>query len=187
MHIGPGKMVVRYPLCKGTLLNLVFFNRRNGWAEDGWSIRADLDELRTVFEGWCDDVQRLLVATQDNTVFKWAINAHQPLATWSKGHQVTMIGDAAHAMTPFLGQGAATAIEDAVVLARSLEQARSIEHALQSYESERIERTNYILLESNANADRLQGEESELYGVNKLVNEETLGLFHYDCTAFSVA
>ncbi|MFW0778360.1 MAG: FAD-dependent monooxygenase [Rickettsiales bacterium] len=181
MHIGPGKQVVRYPLRKGKLLNLVFFARQDGWAEDGWSIPADSAELTELFADWCLDVRRLVQAVKPGTVFKWAINAHQPLSHWSLNNNLTLIGDAAHAMTPFLGQGAATGIEDAVILARAIDDSSSLKEALSRYESARFDRTTFIQLESNENADRLQGEETELYGLVNLRNEETLGLFAYDC------
>ena len=187
MHIGPGKMVVRYPLRKGDILNLVFFTRQAGWEEDGWSIHADIDELKQQFKDWCPAIQTLLSEIKPGTVFKWAINAHKPLEEgWSKDGKVTLIGDAAHAMTPFLGQGAATGIEDAVMLSRALSDADSLQEALQRYETARFERTSFIQKESNENADRLQGEESEMYGLGNLRNEETLGLFSYDCVTENV-
>ncbi len=181
MHIGPGKMVVRYPLRKGNILNLVFFARQDGWTEDGWSIPAQVSELKALYADWCPDVQTLIDSIQEGTAFKWAINAHSPLANWSIDGKVTMIGDAAHAMTPFLGQGAATGIEDAVMLARALDDSDTTQEALARYVSARQERCDFIQAESNANADRLQGEEAEMYGLGNLRNEETLGLFFYDC------
>ena len=183
MHIGPGKMVVRYPLRHGSLLNLVFFARQTGWAEDGWAIEADIKELKVLFDDWCDDVQCLLRAIVPGTVYKWAINAHKPLATWNYKNRVTLIGDAAHAMTPFLGQGAATGIEDAIMLARAIDDSKTLKEAIDRYQEARFERTSFVQAESNANADRLQGEETELYGFDNLRNEETLGLFAYDCVS----
>ncbi|MBX2859318.1 MAG: FAD-dependent monooxygenase [Cellvibrionaceae bacterium] len=186
MHIGPGKMVVRYPLRKGKQLNLVFFARQEGWTEDGWSIPAKAKELFDLYSGWNHQVQALLRAVQEDTVFKWAINAHQPLSNWNLANKVTLVGDSAHAMTPFFGQGSATGIEDAIVLARALGESANIAEALQRYQTARLERTSFIQLESNKNAQRLQGEETELYGVKNLVNEETLGLFDYDCGTVAI-
>ncbi len=186
MHIGPGRMVVRYPLRKGELLNLAFFARQDGWSEDGWTIPAEPGELQALYGDWCEDIRAMLDAVGEGSVFKWAINAHKPLANWSIGEQVTLVGDAAHAMTPFLGQGAATGIEDAVMLARALEAAPTVTEALARYQAARHERTSFIQAESNANADRLQGSEAELYGVGNMRNEETLGLFFYDCASEAV-
>lgn len=186
VHIGPGKMVVRYPLRNAELLNLVFFAREDGWTEDGWSISAERSELQTLYADWCDDIGLLIDALDPSTLHKWAINAHSPLDGWSRDGVVTLIGDAAHAMTPFLGQGAAMAIEDAIVLARAIAAEPEQEQGLARYEAARMERAHFVQLESNLNADRLQGEETELYGLGKLRNEETLGLFDYDCTTVTL-
>jgi salicylate hydroxylase len=97
-----------------------------------------------------------------------------------------LLGDAAHAMTPFLGQGASCAIEDAVVLARCFRLENDTAAALARYEAARKTRCEFIQAESNANADRLQGGETELYGMTKLRNEETLGLFAYDAATAEI-
>jgi salicylate hydroxylase len=186
MHIGPGKMVVRYPLRHGSRLNLVFFARQDGWTEDGWSIAAQPSELEALFGDWCEDVQKLLGAIAPGSLHKWAINAHSALDYWSLEGQVVLVGDAAHAMTPFMGQGAAMGIEDAVVLARAIADSVDFDSALQRYEAARLARTRMVQEESNLNADRLQGAESDLYGLGNLRNEETLGLFAYDCVTASV-
>jgi salicylate hydroxylase len=179
--IGPDRLAVYYPLRGGSLLNLVFFGRQAGWDDDGWTIPAKRAELETLFAGWCDPVQNMIAHIDETRLFKWAINARTPLKTWSIGDRITLLGDAAHAMTPFLGQGASSAIEDAVVLARALSASDTLAEGLARYEAARLERTSMIQMESNANADRMQGEASEMFGMTKLRNEETLGLFAYDC------
>jgi salicylate hydroxylase len=165
----------------GTLLNMVFFARQDGWQEDGWTIPAQRQDLTDLFTGWCDGVQEMIAHTIEGKLFKWAINARTPLDRWAIGDRITLLGDAAHAMTPFLGQGASTAIEDAVILARALAASDSRAEGLQRYEAARIERVSMIQLESNANADRMQGDDADLFGMKTLRNEETLGLFAYDC------
>ncbi|MFZ2062231.1 MAG: FAD-dependent monooxygenase [Candidatus Binatus sp.] len=65
------------------------------------------------------------------------------LSSWVKG-RVALLGDAAHAMTPNLGQGAAMAIEDAIVLARLLAENRSVEEAFGRYQSIRFKRVNLM-------------------------------------------
>lgn len=184
--IGPDRLVVFYPLRGGSLLNLVFFGRQTGWSDDGWTIPAKRAELETLFEGWNDTVQHMIAQTAEGRLFKWAINARTPLPHWTIGDRITLLGDAAHAMTPFLGQGASSAIEDAVVLARALAAADMQAEGLARYEAARIERTSMIQAESNDNADRLQGGDSELFGMSKLRNEETLGLFGYDAGTVAV-
>jgi salicylate hydroxylase len=63
---------------------------------------------------------RSVIAAPDRWL-KWALNGHRPLQRWSRG-AVAVLGDAAHAMLPFLAQGGAMAIEDAAVVARCLAQ-----------------------------------------------------------------
>lgn len=184
--IGPERLVVYYPLRGGTLLNLVFFARQQGWTEDGWTIPAERRELEETFAGWCDPVQAIIERVDEEKLFKWAINARSPLDDWTIGDRITLLGDAAHAMTPFLGQGASSAIEDAVVLARALAASETQAEGLRRYEAARVERANFIQAESNANANRMQTKETDSFADKKLRNEETLGLFAYDCGAVPV-
>lgn len=184
--IGPQRLVVYYPLRKGRILNLVFFARQQGWTEDGWTIPARRQELEETFAGWCRPVQSMIERVDEGRLFKWAINARSPLDSWTIGSRITMLGDAAHAMTPFLGQGASSAIEDGVVLARALAAAGNQAEALRRYEAARIERANFIQAESNANANRMQSEDSDGFAKKEIRNEETLGLFAYDCGTVAV-
>lgn len=180
MHIGPSRLVVRYPVRGAQVLNLVFFVRQEGWQDDGWTIPATKAELSAHFEGWCEDIHTMIDRIDETRLYKWAINARTPLPTWRLGDTITLLGDAAHAMTPFMGQGAAAGIEDAVVLTRALQDSASLGEALARYEAARHERASFIQLESNANADRMQGQETDNFGLGGLKNEETLGLFDYD-------
>lgn len=179
--IGHERIVVWYPLRGGTQLNLVFFARQEGWSDDGWTIPAQRSELETVFAGWCETVQNLIQRLDETRLFKWAINARSALPGWSKDGRITLMGDAAHAMTPFLGQGASAAIEDAVVLARAVEASDTLAEGLARYEAARLERASFIQKESNDNANRMQSKDPENINKQELRNEETLGLFAYDC------
>lgn len=181
LHIGPGRMVTRYPVRGGTLLNMVFLARQEGWTDDGWQIPASLSDLMATFAGWCDEVQRMIAAAGRGPLFKWAINARGPLPDWSLDGQIALLGDAAHAMTPFLGQGAACAIEDAVVLARALAASDSAAEGLARYVAARKPRADYVQAESNANANRMQDQQTDLFGLSEMRDEESLGLFDYDC------
>src|SRR6202046_527573 len=81
-------------------------------------------------------------------IFKWGLFDRDPMETWSSGH-VTLLGDAAHPMLPYLSQGAAMAIEDAYVLAASLAaHGDDVETALSDYERERLPRTSRVQLEA---------------------------------------
>ncbi len=120
------------------------------WVVESWSAKGDLGELRRAYEGFHEQVQRILAACSD--VHKWAIVERQPLDRWTHG-RVTLLGDACHPMTPYMAQGAAMAMEDAVVLARCLEGAgpEAFSERLALYESMRRERTSSAQLTSHEN------------------------------------
>jgi salicylate hydroxylase len=179
-------MVTRYPVRGGTLLNIVFFARQSGWTDEGWAIPADAADLGAIYADWCEDVQALIGAAAKVPLFKWAINARQALPDWVVDGNVTLLGDAAHAMTPFLGHGAACAIEDAIVLSRALAAGDTVEDGLRHYVAARHERASFIQAESNANADRMQGQETNSFGLGEMRDEESLGLFDYDCRTVPV-
>ena len=186
LHIGPGRMVTRYPVRDGTLLNMVFFARQDGWTDEGWTLPADPADLAATYAGWCDEVQAMIAAASAVPLFKWAINARPALPDWTIDGNVALLGDAAHAMTPFLGHGAACAIEDAVVLARALAASASTAEGLRRYVVARHDRASFIQAESNANADRMQGEDTALFGLGAMKDEESLGLFDYDCRTVAI-
>jgi 6-hydroxynicotinate 3-monooxygenase len=120
------------------------------WVLESWSAQGDLAELRRAYEGFHEQVQRVIGACPQ--VHKWAIVERQPLARWSHG-RVTLLGDSCHPMTPYMAQGAAMAMEDAVVLARCLEGAtrEELEARLAHYEAARRERTSRVQLTSHQN------------------------------------
>lgn len=181
IHIGPGRMITRYGVRGNQWLNMVFFARQDGWTDEGWTIPADPADLAATYSDWSEDVQRMIAAASRQPLFKWAINARSPLTDWIVDDAVALMGDAAHAMTPFLGHGAACALEDAVVLARALAAADEVPDGLRRYVAARHDRATWIQAESNANADRMQGADSELFGLGQMRDEESLGLFNYDC------
>lgn len=103
--------------------------------------------LKQRFRGWHSPVEQLIEATPADAILHNDIHDFEPLEQWSRG-RVTLLGDAAHATTPNMGQGACMAIESAVVLARCLSQKASPEESLRQYESERKPRTAWITRES---------------------------------------
>ncbi len=186
MHLGPGKIVVRYPVRGGRMLNMVFFARESGWAEEGCASPGKVAELSRLFGDWAPEINHVIDAIDEATLKKWAIFARSPLASFVRDGGIALLGDAAHAMTPFLGQGASTAVEDALILARCLHAEADNAAALARYDAARRDRCSFIQAESNANADRLQGEEADMFGMKNLRNEETLGLFAYDAKSVEI-
>ena len=76
-------------------------------------------ELMQHFGGWYDPIPAAIEATPDEAIFRSDIYDRKPLERWGTG-RVTLLGDAAHATTPAMGQGAGMTIEDAAVLAEEL-------------------------------------------------------------------
>ena len=144
--VGPGGHIATYYIRHGALVNVVAVRETAIWLEESWSCEADVAELIAAFPDVHDKLRILL--EQAEQCFKWGLFDRDPLPTWSK-QRVTLLGDAAHPMLPFLGQGVAMAIEDAYVLAREL--ARSpdnVDSALRAYEAERVPRTAQVQLAS---------------------------------------
>jgi 2-polyprenyl-6-methoxyphenol hydroxylase-like FAD-dependent oxidoreductase len=99
------------------------------------------------FADWHEPIPEVLAATRGDALSATPIVWRKPLRRWGRG-RITLLGDAAHAMTPDLGQGAGQALEDAVVLAACVRGAREVEDALRRYESARIARTTPIVKRS---------------------------------------
>ncbi|MFJ9520969.1 FAD-dependent oxidoreductase [Kitasatospora sp. NPDC101801] len=101
---------------------------------------ATAADLRGLFEGWHDPIPRILTETDPETWLRYEMRHLFPaLPTFVHGGKVALVGDAAHAMTPNLGQGACTAILDAEALTRAVaDHGRSgLPAALRSYDQER--------------------------------------------------
>jgi 2-polyprenyl-6-methoxyphenol hydroxylase-like FAD-dependent oxidoreductase len=132
---------------------------------ESWSAKGDVRELRQAYEGFHPNVRAVLAACPD--CHKWAILEREPLPRWSDG-RVVLLGDACHPMTPYMAQGAGTAMEDAAVLARCLGETagEDIEGAFRRYEAHRKPRTSRIQAISSANTWMRGGDDdtSWLYG-----------------------
>src|SRR5205085_11933735 len=109
---------------------------------------GDMAEVQRTYARWSPRLLELFAATE--RCYKWALYDREPLARWSIG-RVTLLGDSAHAMLPYLAQGAAQSLEDACVLAAALARgANDPLVALQAYEASRIPRTRRIQLGARA-------------------------------------
>jgi 2-polyprenyl-6-methoxyphenol hydroxylase-like FAD-dependent oxidoreductase len=100
--------------------------------------------LRELFDGWHAPVEALIEATDQSAILRNDIYDRPALEHWSVG-RVTLLGDAAHPMTPNLGQGACQALEDAVALAQCVAETSDVFDALRSYESRRVPRANALV------------------------------------------
>jgi len=183
--VGLKHSMARYLVRNGTVLNYVAFAEKAGWEVESWAVRSEVSELLAEFADWHESFHAFLAATPPELCFKWAIHDRDPLPQWTKG-RVTLLGDAAHPMLPFLGMGAASGIEDAVVLARAFQAAQSIDEALKRYEGARRERATFMQLASREAQARLQGGKADTYTKTEHKNEEFLGLFNYNPATVAV-
>ena len=185
MYIGPGHFLTRYPVSGRTQLNYVAVAHTQRWETESWTVRSDVAELKNEFREFAPAVQQIIRATPPELCYKWGLFDREPLPEWSRDH-VTLAGDAAHPMLPFLGQGAAMAIEDAMLLARAIEAADTIEEAFERYELARRERTTFVMLKSRISGQRLTSANPDDYDSSRHQNEETLNLSDYNPVTASV-
>ena len=116
-------------------------------APPGGTDRDARAELLARFGGWHDPIRMVIDATPTDRIIRTDIVDREPITSWHEG-RVALLGDAAHPMTPNLGQGAGQAIEDARSLAQCLAGRRSLEEALRAYETARVARANGFVLAS---------------------------------------
>ncbi len=148
---GPGKHFVHYLVSGGRYMNCVCVVETNTWHAESWTESGSVGELRADFGGWHEDIQTLLTQADESTLFKWGLFDRPPMDRWSQG-RVTLLGDACHPTLPFMAQGAAMAIEDAVILANCLTGQTDVARALQRYAELRRSRTARIQRGSRRNA-----------------------------------
>lgn len=156
-----GKSFGRYPVRHGSLINYVAMARREGWTTESWSTQADLAEVRAEFAGWHSDVTDILEATNQDQCFVWALHTRKTITEWVKG-RVALLGDAAHPMTPFLGMGAAMAIEDGTILGRCLAAwPDDYARALDRYQVLRAPRANAVFEGARRRGELMFGKDPE--------------------------
>jgi len=149
--VGPGGHLVHYFVSRGRLLNFVGWTEHDTWNREDWTDRATIARALAAFDGWHPQVRRIIAAA--DTCFVWALFDREPLPRWSAG-RATLLGDACHPMYPFMGQGAAQAIEDGAALAACLAGADDPIEALHRYERLRLPRVSRLQEMSRANKTR---------------------------------
>lgn len=148
--MGPGRHAVSYLLRGGELVNFVGLVETDDVSEESWVAKRPWEDLKASFVGWHEDLQSIIDAADRNECYRWSLFFRPPIDNWSS-RRVTLLGDSVHATLPYLAQGAAMAIEDGAVLARSLAMTSDLSKALQLYQYNRIDRTAKIVNTSTAN------------------------------------
>jgi salicylate hydroxylase len=138
------------------------------WRVESWTAKGKVADALKEFEGWHPQIRALIGAVE--TTNRWALYDRDPLPRWTVG-RVTLIGDAAHPMLPYMAQGAVQSIEDAAVLAKCLEgaDARDVSAALSRYEQTRKPRASRCQEGSRHNATMFHladGEEQQKRDAN---------------------
>jgi len=147
---GPKTHLVHYPLHRGEVYNLVVVFHSSRY-EEGWDTYGDPSELRARFAGQHPKVREFLAMANEWKM--WVLCDREPISQWSRG-RVTLLGDAAHPMLQYLAQGGCMAIEDAVVLARKLTEAKGdYDAAFLAYQRERYLRTTRVQLTARMYGD----------------------------------
>ena len=143
---GPHGTIVLYPLRGEELINVVCHYDDASYRHESWIAECGREEVLERYAGWHESLLRLFAAAQ--TWYKWALYDRDPIPRWTRG-RVTVLGDAAHPMLPYLGQGACQAIEDGAVLATALSaEAADPLTGLARYERTRRPRASRVVLTS---------------------------------------
>ncbi|KAF2032573.1 FAD/NAD(P)-binding domain-containing protein [Setomelanomma holmii] len=151
--IGEDRHVMSYTIAAGEAFNIVLSHvDRSGPAT--WTQKFAKEHIQKEFGGW--DPQLTKVISLIDQCMKWPLKTGQQLKSWtSQSSKLIIIGDAAHAMLPYMSQGAAMAVEDGAALAVALNQISSVDalpSALRTFEGERIQRSSDM-----QNASRVNG------------------------------
>ncbi len=156
VSLGSGGQFGQVPLKQANLVYW-FATQKLPQGSDRLSRNCKTDLLAT-FRRWHKPIPELIEATEESVIIRTEIYDRPPLKRWSH-ERVTLLGDAAHPMTPDLGQGGCQALEDAAILTRCLENTSDPITALRNYESRRIRRAN-----SFVRASRIVGRMFQLEG-----------------------
>jgi salicylate hydroxylase len=144
--LGPHGTIVLYPLRGEELINVVCHYDDASYRHESWIAECGHQEVLERYAGWHESLLRLFAAA--DTWYKWALYDRDPIPQWTRG-RVTVLGDAAHPMLPYLGQGACQAIEDGAVLATALSaEASDPVTGLARYERTRRPRASRVVLTS---------------------------------------
>ncbi|KAL1961389.1 hypothetical protein VTO42DRAFT_117 [Malbranchea cinnamomea] len=159
---GPERHVVAYPMRNYELLNVVLIHQDKGHSEESWTYATDKQHVYDCFAGW-DPLLHKIISLAPDKVLNFRMFLHPATPVWTKG-SVALLGDACHAMLPYLGQGVTQAIEDVAALAAVLSMIKSkadLPLALKAYEASRKHRVEQIQLATYKAREQLHLKDGE--------------------------
>ena len=181
LWLGADAHLVHYPVKGGKVINIVVITA-DAWNAEGWSEPASRIDLlpRLTAARWAPQARALVRLPE--AWLKWALFERRPLMNWTQD-AAALLGDAAHPMLPFLAQGGAMAIEDAVVAAQCLaRRPDDAAAALRTYAAIRRGRTRRVQRQAARN-----GQHYHLKGVSAMLRNAAMGVMggehllrHYD-------
>jgi salicylate hydroxylase len=184
IFMGPGRVFNRYTVRDRSVVNCVATALTDVWRGEGWSNPSTVDEFMAEYAGWHPDVTGLISRAPPDQLFKWALFEREPLPRWTEG-RMALLGDAAHPMLPFLGLGAAMAMEDSVVMTRAIEAFGVTETAFTRYEAARIGRTTLLFHEARRQGRLYQSDDPFAYLTGKPPAKDR-SLFEYDAASVAI-
>jgi 2-polyprenyl-6-methoxyphenol hydroxylase-like FAD-dependent oxidoreductase len=167
LALGPGTQFGACPTGPGQVYWFLAKNAPRG------TVQTKADALAAC-RGWAAPVLDFIQATPEEAIVQNDILDRKPLKLWGRG-EVTLLGDAAHASTPNLGQGACQALEDAVTLADAVRTNPNVEDALRTYERLRIPRTTAIVNDSWRAGQLLQTEQQLIAAFRDWLSASAIG------------
>jgi FAD-dependent urate hydroxylase len=156
IHVGEGKRVSVMPVAGGRFYFFLDVPLPVGLPDDPAQYKSELHEH---FAGWAEPVHTLIDTIDPDRTNRVEIHDIEPFMTWARG-RVALLGDAGHSTTPDIGQGGCAAMEDAVVLAMTLQtHTLGVEDALRRYQDRRNTRTAELVLRARGRCDEIHGKD----------------------------
>ena len=147
--MGQNSHFVHYPIKKSKFLNFIGTLKKDKWESSSWHQTGDKEELISDYKDWHTTVKEIINNT--DKIYKWGLFENKSLPNWVSKRSV-IIGDAAHPMSPSYGQGANTALEDAIILYRSILHFKNdSKSSLKKFQTNRKTRTQKIQKASKLN------------------------------------
>ena len=138
-YLGPNSHIVTYPIGEKTY-SATCIIKSSDWLEESWVSEGTKGQFQSDFKDWNSE---LLTYLADSKLYKWGIFQRPPLESFSNDN-IFLLGDSAHAMVPFLGQGSCLAIEDSYCLAEILNKKEFIEDVKKIFDDFRLSRCRNI-------------------------------------------